>query len=59
MGDIPVKLLVHKWLYIYLDQLSTTSNIVDGAPSTLLAIIPASDSRGIINITLLTLYLKN
>ena len=42
VGDIPVKLLVHKWLYIYLDQLSTTSNIVDGAPSTLLAIIPAS-----------------
>ena len=51
VGDIPVKLLVHKWLYIYLDQLSTTSNIVDGAPSTLLAIVPASDSKGIINIT--------
>ena len=49
VGDRPVKLIVHKWLYIYLDQLSTTSNIVDGAPSTLLAIVPASDSRGIIN----------
>ena len=42
VGDRPVQLIVHKWLYIYLDQLSTTSNIVDGAPSTLLAIIPAS-----------------
>ena len=51
VGDIPVKLIVHKWLYIYLDQLSTTSNIVDGAPSTLLAIIPASPSKGIINTT--------
>ena len=49
--DTPVKLIVHKWLYIYLDQLSTTSNIVDSAPSTLLAIVPASYSRGIINIT--------
>ena len=51
VGDIPVKQIVHKWLYIYLDQLSTTSNIVDGAPSTLLAIVPASATRGIINIT--------
>ena len=51
VGELPVKLLVHKWLYIYLDQLSTTSNIVDGAPSTLLAIIPASPIKGIINTT--------
>ena len=51
VGDRPVKLIVHKWLYIYLDQLSTTSNIVDNAPSTLIAIVPASDSKGIINIT--------
>ena len=51
VGELPVKLLVHKWLYIYLDQLTTTSNIVDGAPSTLLAIIPASPIKGIINIT--------
>ena len=51
VGDVPVKLIVHKWLYIYLDQLSTTSNIVDGAPSTLLAIIPASPIKGIINTT--------
>ena len=51
VGYSQVKLLVHKWLYIYLDQLSTTSNIVDGAPSTLLAIVPASATKGIINIT--------
>ena len=51
VGDTPVKPIVHKWLYIYLDQLSTTSNIVDSAPSTLLTIVPASDSRGIINRT--------
>ena len=50
-GRDQVKLIVHKWLYIYLDQLSTTSNIVDGAPSTLLAIVPASANKGIINIT--------
>ena len=51
MGRVQAKIIVHKWLYIYLDQLSTTSNIVDGAPSTLLAIVPASATRGIINIT--------
>ena len=51
MGSFHAKIIVHKWLYIYLDQLSTTSNIVDGAPSTLLAIIPASPIEGIINIT--------
>ena len=51
VGDVLVKLIVHKWLYIYLDQLSTTSNIVDGAPSTLLAIISASPIKGIINTT--------
>ena len=45
-GDRPVNLLIHKWLYVYLDQLSTSSNIVDGAPSTLLAIVPAA-TRGI------------
>ena len=51
VGNFQVKIIVHKWLYIYLDQLSTTSNIVDGAPSTLLAIVSAATSRGIINIT--------
>ena len=50
-GDRPVKIIVHKWLYIYLDQLSTTSNSVDSTPSTLLAIIPAATSDGIIDIT--------
>ena len=50
-GDRPVKIIIHKWFYIYLDQLSTTSNLIDGAPSTLLAIVPAATSDGIINIT--------
>ena len=48
-GDRSVKILIHKWFHIYLDQLSTTSNIVDGAPSTLLAIVSASTTRGIID----------
>ena len=43
--------MIHKWFYIYLDQLSTTSNLIDGAPSTLLAIVPAATSDGIIDIT--------
>ena len=50
-GDRPVEIIVHKWFYIYLDQLSTTSNLIDGAPSTLLAIVPAATSDGIIDIT--------
>ena len=41
----------HKWFYIYLDQLSTTSNIIDSTPSTLLAIVPAATSDCIIDIT--------
>ena len=48
-GDKPVNIITHKWLYIYLDQLSTSSNLVNGAPSTLLAIIPTA-AEGIINI---------
>ena len=47
-GDRPVEIIVHKWFYIYLDQLSTTSNLIDGAPSTLLEIAPAATSDGII-----------
>ena len=50
-GDRPIKLSVHRWLYIYLNQLSTTSNLVNGAPSTLLAIIPAATS-GVTDITI-------
>ena len=48
-GYRPVKFIPHKWFYIYLDQLSTSSNYVDGAGSTLLAIVPASVG-GTINI---------
>ena len=32
-----------KWLYIYLNKINSTINYVDGAPSTLLAIIPVTD----------------
>ena len=48
-GDRPAKSSAHKWFHIYLDQLSTTSNLVDGAPSTLLAIVPAA-AGGIVDI---------
>ena len=41
-GDRPVKTVIYKRLYIYLDQLSTTSNLIDGNPSTLLTIVPAA-----------------
>ena len=43
VGNWPVRLPIpHKWFYIYLNQLSTSSNLVDGAPSSLLAIVPAT-----------------
>ena len=43
VGNRPVRLPIpHKWFYIYLNQLSTSSNLVDGAPSSLLAIVPAT-----------------
>ena len=43
IGDRPAYLPnPPKLLYIHLDQLSTSSNLVDGAPSTLLTVIPDS-----------------
>ena len=48
-GDKPAKFIAHKWFHIYLDQLSTTSNLVYGAPSTLLAIVPFA-AGGIVDI---------
>ena len=45
VGDRPAKTTVHMRLYIYLDQLTTTSNLIDGKPSTLLAIIPAANGE--------------
>ena len=38
-GDRPVNFASTKMLYVHLDQINTTSNVLDGAPSTLLAII--------------------
>ena len=54
VGSRPARLPIpHKWLYIYLDQLSTSFNFIDGAPSTLLEIVPAStDANSIVSINL-------
>ena len=49
-GDSPAEVIPHKWFYIHLDQLSTSSNHVDGAPSTLFAIVPAA-AGGTVDIT--------
>ena len=46
VGDRPAYLPTDTLFYIYLDQLSTSSNLVDGAPSTLLSVIPASTISG-------------
>ena len=48
-GDKPAKFIAHRWFHIYLDQLSTTSNLVDGAPSTLLATVPVA-AGGVVDI---------
>ena len=40
-GDEPVDFMPVKALHIYLDQLSTTENVMDGAPSQLLAVFLA------------------
>ena len=40
-GDEPVDFTGVKTLRVYLDQLSTTENVLDGAPSQLLAVFPA------------------
>lgn len=43
----PINMTPEKALYVHLDQLSTSENVVDGAPSTLLAVFPApSDPFG-------------
>ena len=47
VGDRPARVPpTFKFFYIYLDQLSTGSNLVDGAQSTLLEVLPASHSAG-------------
>ena len=50
-GDRPARIVAHKWFHIYLDQLSTSSNLIDGAPSTLLAIVPAAAVSSTADIT--------
>ena len=51
VGNRPVRLPIpNKWFYIYLNQLSTNSNLVDGAPSSLLTIVPATaDGDGVVH----------
>ena len=38
-GDRPVNFAPTKMLHLYLEQINTTSNIVDGAPSSLLGVV--------------------
>lgn len=46
-GEGPINMTHEKSLYVHLNQLSTSENVVDGAPSTLLAVFPApSDPFG-------------
>ena len=53
IGDRPVKFILStSGCTFYLDQLSASSNLVDGAPSTLLAIVPAV-AGGIIDVNAL------
>lgn len=42
-GDRPVNFTIAKALYIHLDQVNTSKNMLDGAPSTLLGVIPVTD----------------
>jgi len=38
-GDRPVNFMPIKMLYVHLEQLNSTANILDGAPSTLLTVV--------------------
>jgi hypothetical protein len=50
-GNKFVDLAIHKSLYIYLEQISTSNNYLDGIPSTLLAVIPVENKEFGENIT--------
>ena len=50
-GNKFVDLAIHKSLYIYLEQISTSHNYLDGMPSTLLAVIPVENKEFGENIT--------
>jgi len=43
-GKYPIKMAVNKSLYIHLNELNTTENLLDGNPSNLLEIIPTDRS---------------
>ena len=42
MSDRPVNLASPEALYVYLEQLNTAGNFVNGAPSTLLTVVEIS-----------------
>ena len=42
MNDRPVNLASPEALYVYLEQLNTAGNFVNGAPSTLLTVVEIS-----------------
>lgn len=44
IGDTPVAFALTKTLWVHLDQLNTSNNICDGAPSTLLKVINAGNA---------------
>ena len=45
IGVRSVDFAIPRGVYLHLDQVNTSANIVDGAPSTLLQVIPAGRSR--------------
>lgn len=44
IGDKPINFAPFGSLYIHLNQVKTENNIVDGAPSTVMAVVPVSDT---------------
>ena len=45
IGDKSIDFATIKCLYIYLDQINTSQNFLNGAPSTLLAVIPIENKE--------------
>ena len=63
VSDRPVGLASPEALYAYLEQLNTTGNFVNGAPSTLLTVVdisrnPTFGSTGTVGLRFETLELK-
>ena len=45
LGEKPLDVAVIKSLYVHLEQLNTSQNYLDGAPSTILAVIPVPNKE--------------